>query len=583
MKNLLWRLLSAKKGIVKAGLLIGVITLLAAAGLFLFGEKGTAQAEGGAGGASGSYVYLYQHTDYGGASIGFSRNDPNFNDHSMSLLETWNDEASSIKVPSGVKVTLYEHTYFNIAGGRSVVFTNSNRNFNDLDFNDIASSIKIESLSAPSAAPANFRVLGENDQTLPSCYDADTYIVHFKWGGASDAAGYRFQLTGSDGYNTGVRDYGNTFGVGFGSRKVDVTYTATVWGYNSSGEGPRSSLSFMVSRCINIAATCDASFPEDGFSVCYAVGTDFSGSLLGGGPKVSKIDYDWGYGEVFPSRSDNISARWRGKMQFDGRYRVEGYADDGVIIMVGSKKVVDKLASDGSIWAQYFQSEVFEADGSQNIQIWWNERDGLAALKVDFVSIPDEPTPPPPQPPQPPGPANDFWTTIPRDPRVNIPAPFPYAIGLTEGRGALSNATSEPKVCPHPTTPRCHGVLQIGMWAFEDVQNRKYNEAVGMLGSFPVYPNDLYNLPTNVTVGSLYFRILATDYMGVSLGDSWSESQVRTIAASFNCGPGSPGCIAVGGYYLGTTSGGVDWYYADSAWNYYNRRCVPVDGACPFQ
>lgn len=102
---------------------------------------------------------------------------------------------------------------------------------------------------APSDPPPNFRVLDEDDQPLPGCYDTDTYIVHFKWDSASDATGYKFRLTGSDGFDSGVHDLGNTFGVGWGNRKVDVNYTAEVWGYNVVGDGPMASLSFEVPSC----------------------------------------------------------------------------------------------------------------------------------------------------------------------------------------------------------------------------------------------------------------------------------------------------------------------------------------------
>lgn len=193
----------------------------------------------------------------------------------------------------------------------------------------------------------------------------------------------------------------------------------------------------------------------------------------------------------------------------------------------------------------------------------------------------------------------DFWTAIPRDSRVNVPAPFPYAIALTEGRGRLNNATSSPEMCPHPTEPACHGVCQVGRWVYDDVHDRSdyYNAAVGMLGSFPSYPASLLNQPTNVTFASLYFRMLTTAWYGnaemfgtmyvpvnVEPGSSWNEAEVRAIAATFNCGVAETqaGCRAVGGHLIGYVSDSGNWYYADSAWRYYNKGCAPVDTTCPF-
>ena len=52
----------------------------------------------------------------------------------------WHDAVSSVKVPSGWTVVLYEHTYYN---GRSLELTSDAPNLNKYHFNDFATSVKI--------------------------------------------------------------------------------------------------------------------------------------------------------------------------------------------------------------------------------------------------------------------------------------------------------------------------------------------------------------------------------------------------------------------------------------------------------
>lgn len=90
----------------------------------------------------------------------------------MAGVLSWNDQASSIKVPDGYKVTLYEHTNY---GGQSRVFTADHTNFNNVipgpspfgNWNDEASSIKIEVV-----APAFYNLSATSD----SCN-----TINFSW------------------------------------------------------------------------------------------------------------------------------------------------------------------------------------------------------------------------------------------------------------------------------------------------------------------------------------------------------------------------------------------------------------------
>lgn len=62
-------------------------------------------------------------------------------------LRTWkNDALSSLRIPSGLRVTLYEHENFS---GRQKVLS-SDTNYVGDDFNDITTSVKIEKITTPS-------------------------------------------------------------------------------------------------------------------------------------------------------------------------------------------------------------------------------------------------------------------------------------------------------------------------------------------------------------------------------------------------------------------------------------------------
>lgn len=104
-------------------------------------------------------VVVYQHAQYQGDSKALE-----IGEYSDSQLQ--NDSISSLKVPSGLTVTLYEHTRF---GGSSKTFTTDTPYVGD-DFNDKASSIVIEAID--STPPTPFPVGGFEGIVSAETFDA---------------------------------------------------------------------------------------------------------------------------------------------------------------------------------------------------------------------------------------------------------------------------------------------------------------------------------------------------------------------------------------------------------------------------
>jgi hypothetical protein len=92
-------------------------------------------------------VWLYEHNNYGGRSqklvIGYN----------AGYLAVGNDVVSSVKVPAGLKVTLYEHAPGN---GRVKILTADTPSLPD--FNDITSNVLVESLAESPAASLPARI-----------------------------------------------------------------------------------------------------------------------------------------------------------------------------------------------------------------------------------------------------------------------------------------------------------------------------------------------------------------------------------------------------------------------------------------
>ncbi|MGB8686524.1 MAG: peptidase inhibitor family I36 protein [Microcoleus sp.] len=83
-------------------------------------------------------VVIYQDANYEGASQELSQGS-----YDIGSLAFGNDQLSSLKVPQGLKVTLYEHGGFT---GRTKTFTEDTPWVGD-DFNDITSGITVEIVS----------------------------------------------------------------------------------------------------------------------------------------------------------------------------------------------------------------------------------------------------------------------------------------------------------------------------------------------------------------------------------------------------------------------------------------------------
>ena len=84
-------------------------------------------------------IVIYEHANFQGASK--SLGEGRYFD--VNSLGIGNDRLSSLRVPQGMQVTLYEHAN---GTGRSKLFTQDTSYVGD-DFNDITSSLKVENLN----------------------------------------------------------------------------------------------------------------------------------------------------------------------------------------------------------------------------------------------------------------------------------------------------------------------------------------------------------------------------------------------------------------------------------------------------
>src|ERR687886_366289 len=83
-------------------------------------------------------VVIYRDANYSGLSQELDEGS-----YDVSSLTIGNDQLSSLKVPNGLRVTLYEHAGFS---GRSKSFS-SDTSFVGADFNDLTSSIRVDRLT----------------------------------------------------------------------------------------------------------------------------------------------------------------------------------------------------------------------------------------------------------------------------------------------------------------------------------------------------------------------------------------------------------------------------------------------------
>jgi hypothetical protein len=88
-------------------------------------------------------IKVFQDCNYGGYSAGLSTG--TYTLGQLQALGVKNDDISSLQVPSGYKVTLYNNDNF---GGNSVVLTGNDSCLVAKGFNDLVSSVRIETVSA---------------------------------------------------------------------------------------------------------------------------------------------------------------------------------------------------------------------------------------------------------------------------------------------------------------------------------------------------------------------------------------------------------------------------------------------------
>jgi len=82
-------------------------------------------------------ISCYENCDYNGAKYEYNIGDYPF------IGQEANDKISSIQVPLGLEVELYEHGNF---GGRSIILRENERCLVDKNFNDLTSSLKVRML-----------------------------------------------------------------------------------------------------------------------------------------------------------------------------------------------------------------------------------------------------------------------------------------------------------------------------------------------------------------------------------------------------------------------------------------------------
>ncbi|MCH5718143.1 hypothetical protein [Niabella hibiscisoli] len=87
-------------------------------------------------------ITLYGNTSYSGwyKELGIGQ----YTLASLQAMGVINDQASSVAVPPGLKVTLYQHDNYL---GNAVVLTSNTINLSTLSFNEITSSLKVEAIN----------------------------------------------------------------------------------------------------------------------------------------------------------------------------------------------------------------------------------------------------------------------------------------------------------------------------------------------------------------------------------------------------------------------------------------------------
>ncbi|MCB0180751.1 MAG: PKD domain-containing protein, partial [Anaerolineae bacterium] len=127
----------------------------------------------------------------------------------------------------------------------------------------------------------------------------------------------------------------------------------------------------------------------------------FNNRKLQGSPVLvrndKKIDFDWGKGSPGGGvDSDDFSARWTRKVDFDGgTYLFKVKVDNGVRLWLDDKLLIDSWQND-----DYRQLEARQkvSDGKHRVEVEYFERSGDAKIKVSWDEVDDEPANQAPQP-----------------------------------------------------------------------------------------------------------------------------------------------------------------------------------------
>jgi len=118
-------------------------------------------------------VTVHQHCNYGGYSVPLSSG--SYDLSSITRRGGKNDDISSIRIPNGYRVTIYEHAGFR---GRSRTFSSNQSCLVASNFNDILSSIRVTKTTPP-------RTTGPT-RTTPTTSSSNAFVTlyqHCNYGG----------------------------------------------------------------------------------------------------------------------------------------------------------------------------------------------------------------------------------------------------------------------------------------------------------------------------------------------------------------------------------------------------------------
>jgi Peptidase inhibitor family I36 len=163
----------------------------------LVGAMGLAHA------AEPAKACFYEHENYKGASF--------CTDEEQSWVgAAWNDRISSVKISSGLRVVMFEHSAF---GGRSMVIDGDTRSLAAGRFNDLASSFKMLAMSLGGRA-ASIPVGIENVNDSPMKSEAYQTMIRFvpRVTNEVDRIYFGFKLRGANCLDAGKYGYGKGTG-----------------------------------------------------------------------------------------------------------------------------------------------------------------------------------------------------------------------------------------------------------------------------------------------------------------------------------------------------------------------------------